>query len=148
MEEVELAAEAAVVTGPRLLEPAEVLIEVRLGVERRAVDAGELRVLLVAAPVRAGQARELDGLDRGRVLEVRSAAEVGEVALRVQRDRAVRGVDELDLVRLALRLEARPRLVGARLRAPPRAPSAISRLISSSMRSRSASPIGSGNSKS
>ena len=53
VEEVELRAEPPVVARARLLEPLEVRVEVLLRVEGRAVDARELRVLLVAAPVRA-----------------------------------------------------------------------------------------------
>src|SRR5262245_44330778 len=112
VEQVELVAEPSVVAAARLLAPLEVRIEVGLRVERGAVDPRQLRVLLVAAPVRAREARELDRLDRARVLEVRPAAEVGEVALRVEGDRAVGGVDELDLVALALLLEAAARVVG------------------------------------
>ena len=100
MEEVELRAEPAVVALARLLEPLEVGVEVGLRVERGAVDAGEQRVVLVAAPVGAGEAGELERLDRLRVLQVRAAAEVGEVALRVERDLALGAVDELGLVRL------------------------------------------------
>ena len=59
VEEVELAAEPAMVARACLLEPLEVRVEVGLRVERRAVDPRELRVLLVAAPVRAGEARQL-----------------------------------------------------------------------------------------
>ncbi len=53
------------------------------------------------------------------VLEVRAPAEVGEVALPVERDHAVRGVDELDLVRLALGLEVAPGLLAGELPALP-----------------------------
>ena len=77
-------------------------VQVGLRVERGAVDPRQLLVVLVAAPVRAGEAGELHRLDRLRVLEVRAAAEVGELALRVEADRPLGGVDELDLVRLAL----------------------------------------------
>ena len=112
----------AVVVRPRLLEPLEVRVEVGLREERRAVDPGELRVLLVAAPVRPREPGEPKRLDRRGVLEVRPAAEVGEVALRVERDVAVGGVDELDLVRLPLGLEPRPRLVARRLEALPGPP--------------------------
>ena len=80
-------------------------------VERGAVDPRELRVLFVPAPVGAGEAGQLERLDRLRVLEVRAAAQVGELALRVERDVALRRVDELDLVGLALLLEAPARLV-------------------------------------
>ena len=122
VEEVELEPEPAVVARARLLEPLEVRVEVGLRVERGAVDPRQLRVLLVAAPVRAGEARQLHRLDRRRVLEVRAAAEIGELALRVERDRALRLVGELDLVRLRLRLEARDRLVAGELLARPLAP--------------------------
>src|SRR5262245_9821052 len=102
-----------------LLEPREVRVEVGLRVERRAVDAGELLVVLVAAPVRAGKAGQRQRLDRPRGLEVRAAAEVREraapgMALGVEADLALGGVDELDLVLLALGLEARAGLVGGR----------------------------------
>ena len=40
-EQAELGAEPAVVAGPRLLEPLQVLLEVRLAEERGPVDAGE-----------------------------------------------------------------------------------------------------------
>src|SRR6202007_2146001 len=103
----------------RLFEPLEMEIEVGLRVERGAVDARQLLVLLVAAPVGAGEARQLQRTDRRRVLQVWAAAEVGEVALRVQRDVALGGVDELDLVRLALRREARLRVVARDLLARP-----------------------------
>ena len=130
VEEVELRAEAAVVALARLLEPLEVRVEVGLREERGAVDPGQLRVVLVAAPVGAGEAGQLERLDRPRVLQVRAAAEVGEVALRVERDVALGGVDELDLVRLALGLEARrasSREISSRLHSRP---SAISRCTS------------------
>ncbi len=121
VDEVELDAEAAMVAPLRLLERGEVGVEVGLVVEGGAVDPRQLRVVRVAAPVRAGEAGELHGLDRLRVLQVRAAAEVGEVALRVEGDRPVGGVDELDLVRLALGLEPGARLVGRYLLARPRA---------------------------
>ena len=119
VEEVELGAEPAMVACARLLEPLEVRVEVGLRVERRAVDARQLRLRRVAAPVRAGEAGELERLDRLRVLQVRAAAEIGEVALRVERDVAFGGVDELDLVRLVLGGEARLRLVARDLLARP-----------------------------
>ena len=119
MDEVELAAEPAVVALARLLEPRQVALEVLLRIERRAVDPRQLRVALVAAPVRAGEAGQLQRLDRLRVLEVRAAAEVGEVALRVEGDRPVGGVDELDLVGLPLLGEDAAGLLGVDLLARP-----------------------------
>ena len=120
MEEVELLAEAAVIARASLLEPLEVLVEILLRVEGRAVDPRQLRVLLVAAPVRAGEAGELDSLDRRRVLEMRPATEVGEVPLRVERDLALRLARELDLVWLLFALEACDRLLARELLARPR----------------------------
>src|SRR4051795_8957605 len=102
-----------------LFEKHEMRVEIRLRVERSAVDAGQLRVALIAAPVRAGEAGQLERLDRLRVLEMRAAAEIGELSLRVEGDVALRGADELDLVRLALRLEALDRVVGGDLLARP-----------------------------
>ena len=149
MEEVELHAEPAVVALARLLEPREVRVEIVLRVERGAVDAGQLLVLLVAAPVGAGEPGQLERLDRLRGLQVRPAAEVGEVALGVERDVALGGVDELDLVRLVLLEEALARLGAGDLLAAPSSglPSARAgpRPRSSA---RSASVIGSGKSKS
>jgi hypothetical protein len=83
MEDVQVDAEAPVVAALRLLEAGEVRVEIRLAVERGAVDAGQLRLRRVAAPVGARKAGELDGLDRRRGLEVWPLAEVGEVALGV-----------------------------------------------------------------
>src|SRR5216683_5478705 len=103
----------------RLFQPLEIGVEIGLGVERGSIDARQLLVVLVAAPVRAGEAGELDRLDRLRVLQVRAAAEIGEVALRIEGDRALGRADELDLVRLALGLEALPRLVGGDLLSGP-----------------------------
>ncbi len=103
----------------RLLEPLEVRVEIGLRVERGAVDPRQLRVPLVAAPVRACERGQLDRLDRLGVLQVRTAAEIGELALRVEGDVALGCVDELDLVRLPLRLEAALRLVGGDLLARP-----------------------------
>src|SRR6185503_8906770 len=103
----ELRPEAAMVAAARLLEALQVRVEILLLVEGGAVDAGQLLVALVAPPVRAGEARQLERLDRLRVLQVRTAAQIGEVPLRVEGDVALGGVDELDLERLALGGEPR-----------------------------------------
>ena len=96
-----------------------IAVQVRLQVGRveegGPVDARELRAVLVAAPVGAGEREELHRLDRRCVLQVRPAAEVDEVALLVQGDVALGRVDELDLERLALLLEVGAGLVAARL---------------------------------
>ena len=62
MEEVEVDSEAAVVAALRLLEPLDVRVEVGLREERRAVDPRQLRVVLVAAPVRAARPVSLTAL--------------------------------------------------------------------------------------
>src|SRR4030095_4437333 len=121
MEEVELPAKPAVITPPGFLQALEVLLQVVLGVEGSAVDPRQLLVLLVTAPVGAGETGQLDRLDRRRVLEVRATAEIGEVTLGVEGDRSLGRIDELDLVVLALRLEAPPCLVATDLLALPRA---------------------------
>src|SRR5436190_13254874 len=77
-EEVELLAELAVIAGAGLLEAFEVLGELLLGEEGRAVDPRQLLAVGVAAPVGARDGLQLDGLDALRAGPVRTAAEVGE----------------------------------------------------------------------
>ncbi len=110
------------VAGAGLLETLEVLGELLLGEERRAVDAREHLTLGVATPVGAGRGQQLDGLDALRARPVRTAAEVGERAVGVEADRRQRRVgvgvvhqvlDELDLVVLLLGLEALERRLDA-----------------------------------
>src|SRR5215218_4340255 len=98
----------------------EVLLEVFRIVERGPVHARELGLRLVAPPIRSGQREELHRLDRPRVLQVRPAAEIGELALAVERDLSVGRVNELDLVRLALPLEVAFGLVALDRHALPR----------------------------
>src|SRR5207244_1886914 len=83
VEQAELAAELAVVACLRLLDPVQVLLELLLREERRAVDAREHRPVGVAAPVRAGDRRELDRLDALRPGTVRAAAEIDKRAVLV-----------------------------------------------------------------
>src|SRR5262249_6647971 len=113
VEEVELWADAAVVARLRELDPLEGGVEGLLRGESGAVDARELRVGRVAAPVRAGEAGQLEGLDRLRVLQMRAAAEVGEVPpipmLSVEGDVPFGRVNELELVGVVR--EQLPRLV-------------------------------------
>ena len=66
VEQPQLAAELAVVVLARLLEALEVRVEVVLRVEGRPVDAGEHRVVGVAAPVRARDGEQLERLDADR----------------------------------------------------------------------------------
>ena len=114
-EDVHLAADLAVVALLGLLDEAQVLVELRLGGERGAVHAREHLVGLVALPIGAGDAGELEGLERLGVGEVRAHAHVNVLALLVEGDASVRVevADMLDLVLLTALLHERDGL-GAR----------------------------------
>ena len=85
-EEVELFAEDAMVAARGFFKAGEVLVEIFLREERGAVDALELRIFLVAEPVGAGEAGDLEGLDAAGGGNVRAAAEIDEVAVAVEAD--------------------------------------------------------------
>ena len=72
----------------------QIIVEVLLREERRPVNALQLRVLLVAQPVRAGNVEQLERLDLSRRRNVRPAAEVGELAGAVNRNLFI-GLGEL-----------------------------------------------------
>ena len=59
------------------------LIELLLIEEGGSVDACELFVARIAAPVRPSHAEQLDGFDPAGVRDVRAATQVGELALAV-----------------------------------------------------------------
>jgi len=59
VEEVELRTEPAVVVRPCVLEPFEIRVEISLREEGGAVDPRQLGVLLVPAPVGAGEPGQL-----------------------------------------------------------------------------------------
>ena len=113
VEEIERAAELAVVALFGLFEAMQVQLEVVFFRPRGAVDPLQHFVARIAAPVRAGQLGELEHLELAGRGHVRAAAQVGEPALAVERDVFVgrdRG-DDLRLVVLADRLEELDRLV-------------------------------------
>ena len=90
----------------RLFEEDEIFIKHRLLREGDAVDSGELLALLVTAPVGTCDGGQLNGLDYLGVAQVRSAAEVGEMAVGVVGDGAVgKFADELALVLVTSLLE-------------------------------------------
>ncbi len=95
-----------------LLEAREIGVEVLLGEPRGPVDALKHRLVVVAAPVRAGDLHELERADSPGARYVGAAAQVGEAALAVGGDRLALGQirDELPLERLLFerveRLEA------------------------------------------
>ena len=135
-EEVELAAELAMVSLLRLLDAPEVLVELLLRVPGGAVDALEHRPRLVAAPVRAGGVEQLEGAEVLRRAEVAAAAEVLELAVAVEAHRRAlrlgKVLDDLDLERLValLRPARSPRraagLASARIAGRPPAARASS----------------------
>src|SRR5215216_6057954 len=107
---------------PRLLEPADVLTEVLLREEGGPVDAGQHLVLRLAAPIGAGDVRELEGLHPPGARGVRAAAEVREGTVAVERHGldtlvAHEVLDQLDLVVLALGPEALDGIAGRQLAA-------------------------------
>src|SRR5205814_4801715 len=85
-EHVQLATEPPVVALLRLFEAMEVLLEILLGSPCGAVDALEHRTVLVAAPVGAGERRELEGAEAARRGNVRAEAEVAPSVIPVDRD--------------------------------------------------------------
>jgi osmotically-inducible protein OsmY len=88
-EEVQLAAEGAVIPFLRLLQPVDVGLEVILAEPRRAVDALQHLAVLVAAPICARGVQQLEVLDARRVGNVRPAAEVEEGPVGVDGDHLI-----------------------------------------------------------
>ena len=113
-EKLQFLAELAMVALLRFLEHGEVFVELRLVLEGGAVDALELRVLLVAFVVGAGDVGELERADVSRAHDVRAGAEIDELAVAIERDRfARRNVFddiELELAR-SVRAHLAPRAV-------------------------------------
>jgi hypothetical protein len=121
VEQLELAADPAMVAPLGLLETEQVLVELFLARPGGAVDALELRVLRVAAPIGAGDAHQLERLAEmpGRG-QMRPDAKIDEIPLPIEADRLV-GRDFLDPFRLVAladpgeegdRLVALPHLAG------------------------------------
>src|SRR5215203_4491589 len=88
-EQLEVLADLAVVPRPGLLQTPEVRLELLLRRPRRAVDAGEHRVLLVAAPVGPCYVLQLEGAQPARTRDMWAAAQVEETSLSVDRDLTV-----------------------------------------------------------
>ena len=87
-----------------LLQRLQVLVQLGPRQPRRAVDAGQLPVVLVGAPVGPGQLQQLEGPYLARRGDVRPAAEVEEGAGHVAADDLLAGrlvVQDLELVVLA-----------------------------------------------
>jgi hypothetical protein len=114
-EQVELAAQLAVVPLPGLLDAPQMPIQLLLRLPGRAVDALQHRPRLVAPPVGARGVEQLEGAEILRRREVASPAQVLEASVPVERDRRPlrfgQVLDDLDLEGLALALEALYRLI-------------------------------------
>ena len=105
VEQVEFTAELAVVALLGFLDLMQVGVEVFLLGPGGAVDAGQHRIVAVAAPIRARHLHQLEGgADLAGRGHVRAAAQIEPLALLVDLDRLVfrNGVDQLDLERLAV----------------------------------------------
>ena len=86
-----------------LLEQGEVLVEFLLFGEGDGVDTGELFAFLVATPVSTCQVYDFQSFDGAEIDQVRTAAQVGELARLVERNCAVLQLaDKLQLVFVAL----------------------------------------------
>jgi len=107
VEQVEFAAELAVVALFRLFQHGEVLLQFVLGGPGRAVDALQHLVAVVAAPVGTGHLHELEELELAGAGHVGAAAQVFERAFAVQAHILVArdAGDDLGLVVLAQALE-------------------------------------------
>ena len=77
---IELLAQHAMVAFFRLLNIVQVLVEIFFRKEGRPVNSLELRIFLVAEPVRAGNVQQLESLDLAGGWNMRPAAEVDEFA--------------------------------------------------------------------
>jgi hypothetical protein len=86
VEQVEMLAEAAMVAFFSFFEHVQIGVEVFLLGPGRAVDALQLLVAVVAAPVGAGHLHQLEDLELARGRHVRAAAEVDEIAFAVERN--------------------------------------------------------------
>src|SRR5437867_59600 len=82
-EQLELSAEHAVVAPLDLLKSLQIVVELFLIGPHRPVDALQLRVALVATPVRAGDREQLERADLPRSFDVRSFAEIDEAVVLV-----------------------------------------------------------------
>jgi hypothetical protein len=90
-----------VVVGLAFLEVVEVGFESFLAPPRGAIDAGQLLVGRIATPIGAGDREQFEVLDVAGRGDVRPAAEIGEIALLIDRDEFVFVLfDELLLIRI------------------------------------------------
>ena len=117
-EQPHLLADLAMVAAFGLLDHLEIFFQLGLVLERRAVDALELRILLVALVIGAGHGGELVRADVAGAHHVRPGAQVNEIAALVIRDRLAFGnvceVADFEFARIARTFaeRAEPAFVG------------------------------------
>ena len=85
-EDLQFLAELTMVAFLRFLEHREVFVELGLVLEGGAVDALELRILFVAFVIGAGDMGEFERADVTGAHNVRTGAEIGELAVAIDRD--------------------------------------------------------------
>ena len=90
-EQPHLRADLAMVAALGLLDHLEIFVHRGLVLERRAVDALELRAFFVALVIGGGHAGELERADVARAHHVRPSAEVNEIAVLEIRNRLALG---------------------------------------------------------
>src|SRR6476661_9467048 len=83
----------------RFLEHGEVFVELGLVLEGGAVNALQLRIVFVAFVVGAGDAGQLERADVAGAHDVRAGAEIGELAVAIERDFFALGnvLDDIEL---------------------------------------------------
>src|SRR5665213_2394762 len=89
--EIEFEAEFAMVALRGFFEKRQIVVEFALGRKGGSIDALQHRVVLVAAPVRTGDAHQLDRADFTGAFGMSAAAQIGELADRVEGDRFALG---------------------------------------------------------
>jgi len=103
-EQVQVFAEFPVVALFGLFQEGQIVVEVLLLLKSGAIDALQHGILLTAAPIRPGQAHELEGFHAARGGQVRPSAQIHKIPLAVERKGHVFGqiLDEHDLIKLPL----------------------------------------------
>ena len=89
-EKLEFLAEFAVIAFLRFLQHREVVVEFLLCFKRCTVNALELWIFFVTLVVRTGNGGQLECADISRAHDVRTGAEIDEIAIAIKRDRFVR----------------------------------------------------------
>ena len=97
-EQFQLLAQHAVVAPLGLFHLLQVVVQFLLAEEGRGVEPLQLLPRGVALPIRAGHRQQLERADRARAGHVRAAAEIDELALPIERHRAVVGQPSFDVL--------------------------------------------------